>query len=73
MNEKLKLIREIEQVCGFKRFRVSKKSTNEELNEILSYICTAASELKETFVPKIDDVFDNEKTVRVLCALTIPV
>lgn len=55
--KKLKLIREIESVIGYKKFKVSKKSTEEELDDVLSFICTSYSEL-EKFLSIIENNFE---------------
>lgn len=58
MKEKLKLIREIENTIGFKKFRVSQKSAEGELYDVLEFIRFASIELEETFVPKIEKILE---------------
>jgi len=61
IEEKLKLIREIENVVGYKKFKVSKKSTEAELDDVLSFICTSYDEL-EKFLSIIEKVEKHEIT-----------
>ena len=58
LEEKLKLIREAENVVGFKKFKVSKKSTKEELDNVLGFIFTASTEL-EIIARKIESFSDD--------------
>ncbi len=56
MKKKLKLIREAEKIIGFKKFLVSKKSSESELDSVLSFIYTASIELEENFVIRIEEL-----------------
>lgn len=53
--DELKLIREIEKTIAFKKFHVSKRSSKDELIEVLQFIATASNELQETFMPQINE------------------
>lgn len=53
--QKLKLIREAENLIGFRKFKVGKRSTEEELNNVLSFIHTAYHELESSIIPQINN------------------
>lgn len=56
--EKLKLIRKCESVVGFSKFKVSKKSSDEELNEVLEFIHVAIDDASENLIPQIRKIID---------------
>lgn len=47
--EKIKLIREIENTCGFARFKVTRKSSMEEIDNVLNFIEGSYTEYKDSF------------------------
>lgn len=57
--DKIKLIRDIEQTIGFRRFNVTEKSSYEEIDDVFSFINTAYNELDNNFIPQINSISDN--------------
>lgn len=59
--KKLKLIREAENSVGFARFKVNTKSSEEDLDEVLTFIRTAKTELDEYICPKMDELYGDDE------------
>lgn len=54
-NNKIKLLREIEDVCGYSRFKINKKTTDEEIDNALNYIRIAWQEYKDNFKTRVEE------------------
>ena len=61
MKEKLKLIKRIQKEFGFNSFRVFKYSPQEEIDNVLSYLQSMIVDLEENYLPKIDEILNDER------------
>ena len=58
MKEKIKLLRAIEERCGYSKFKIKKTTTEEEINNALNYIRSSWRDYKDYFKSKVDTLMD---------------
>lgn len=56
--EKIKLLREIENVCGYSRFKINKLTTDEEIDNALNYIRGSWQEYKDNFKRRVEEALE---------------
>jgi len=58
--EKIKLIRRLEEVVGYTRFKVSNKSSDEDIDNVLNFVLSSIDELTDNFKPQIEKLLGDE-------------
>ena len=56
-HEAVETIRDIQKSYGFKSFRINKKSSPEEIKNVLGFLLTMITELNEHSKPKLDILY----------------
>jgi hypothetical protein len=57
--KKLDIIRKAENIVGYEKFKVDEKSSDEELDDVLHFICTSLFEL-EIIVFEINKNYEDD-------------